>query len=90
MGSGLDTLNGSYLSIKAQGSMQVPEVVDDSRITAFSRHSKSDTHRNSQTHTHTYIACTIPAQFTPINPSTDKAKHMVQLLTKSLCAIDNC
>lgn len=55
MGSGLDTLNGSYLSIKAQGSMQVPEVVDDSRITAFSRHGKSDTHRNSQTHTHTHI-----------------------------------
>lgn len=80
MGSGLDTLNGSYrfpqgLGIYARGGGRLHE------------NSKSDTHMNSQRlWEHAQYLHSSHRQ----NPSTEKAKHMVQLLSKSLFAIDNC
>lgn len=68
--------------LKAQRSMWEPEVVDDSTITVFSRHSRSDAHIKSQRLWHKFK----PDKF----PTKRRASgHKIQLLTKTLFAIDS-
>lgn len=68
--------------LKAQRSMREPEVVDDSTITVFSRHSRSDAHMNSQRLWHKFK----PDKF----PTKRRASgHIIQLLTMNLFAIDS-
>lgn len=58
---------------KAQRSMREPEVVDDSTITVFSRHSRSDAHMNPQRLWHKFKPDKFPAK-------RRASGHIIQLL----------